>query len=84
MYVLDAVHGWMEIHPVSRLSVLSAAAPPPSAPAAPGGCYPHTPSGNCYEPGGFCPEADAGISGVAGDGEAIMCEDNNGLRWEPV
>jgi hypothetical protein len=26
-YVLDAVHGWMEIHPVSRLSVLSAAAP---------------------------------------------------------
>jgi hypothetical protein len=34
-YVLDAVHGWMEIHPVSRLTVLSAAAPPPSAPAAP-------------------------------------------------
>ena len=31
-YVLDADHGWMEIHPVSRLSVLSVAAPPPPAP----------------------------------------------------
>ena len=78
-YVLDAVHGWMEIHPVSRLTVLSAAAPPPSAAPAPAGCHPHTPSGNCYEPGEFCPEADAGISGVAGDGEPIICEDNNGL-----
>jgi hypothetical protein len=24
------------------------------------------------------------VSGVAGDGEAIKCEDNNGWRWEPV
>lgn len=83
-YVLDADHGWMEIHPVSRLSVLSAAAPPPSAPPAPAGCYPRTSSGNCYEPGEFCPEADAGMRGVAGDGEDIICEDNNGLRWEPA
>jgi hypothetical protein len=22
--------------------------------------------------------------GVAGDGEKIVCEDNNGWRWEPV
>jgi hypothetical protein len=29
-YVLDADHGWMEIHPVSRLSVLSVAPPPPA------------------------------------------------------
>jgi hypothetical protein len=29
-YVLDTTHGWMEIEPVSRLSVLSAAAPPPA------------------------------------------------------
>jgi hypothetical protein len=82
-YVLDADHGWMEIHPVSRLSVLSAAALPP-APPAPTGCYPKTSSGNCYEPGEFCPEADAGMRGVAGDGEAIICENNNGLRWEPT
>jgi hypothetical protein len=62
--------------------------PPPPAPAppppAPSGCYPKTSSGNCYEPGEFCPHADAGMSGVAGDGEAIICEDNNGLRWEPA
>jgi hypothetical protein len=23
------------------------------------------------------------MSGVAGNGEAITCEDNNGWRWEP-
>lgn len=63
--------------------------PPPPAPtispsaAAPSGCYPKTSSGHCYEPGEFCPHADAGMSGVAGDGEAIICENNNGLRWEP-
>jgi hypothetical protein len=64
-------------------------APPPapvassSAPA-PSGCYPKTSSGNCYEPGEFCPHADAGMHGVAGDGKAIICENNNGLRWEPA
>ena len=25
-----------------------------------------------------------GASGVAGDGKKIVCEDNNGWRWEPV
>jgi hypothetical protein len=99
-YVLDADHGWREIHPVSSLSVLSSAAPPPPSPApapptsaapapatsapAPSGCYPKASSGNCYEPGEFCPHADAGMHGVAGDGEAIICENNNGLRWEPA
>ena len=65
--------------------------PPPSAPTppapsspAPSGCYPKASTGNCYEPGEFCPHADAGMRGVAGDGEAIICEDNNGLRWEPA
>jgi hypothetical protein len=65
--------------------------PPPPAPktttappAPPSGCYPTTSSGNCYEPGEFCPHADAGMSGIAGNGEAIICEDNNGLRWEPA
>jgi hypothetical protein len=33
---------------------------------------------------GYLPHADAGMRGVAGDGEAILCEDNNGLRWEPA
>src|SRR5262249_17915478 len=61
--------------------------PPPPAPKAttpPPGCYPKTDSGNCYEPGEFCRTSDAGMRGVAGDGEAIICEDNNGLRWEPA
>jgi hypothetical protein len=65
--------------------------PPPPAPktttappAPPSGCYPTTSSGNCYRAGEFCPHADAGMSGIAGNGEAIICEDNNGLRWEPA
>jgi len=24
------------------------------------------------------------MSGIAENGEAIICEDNNGLRWEPA
>jgi hypothetical protein len=58
--------------------------PPPSPPPPPPtACYPTTSSGNCYEPGEYCPSADHGMSGVAGDGEAITCEYNNGWRWEP-
>lgn len=56
----------------------SAAAPPPAS------CYPTAASGNCYRPGEFCSTADHGMSGVAGDGEKIICEDNNGWRWEPA
>jgi hypothetical protein len=66
--------------------------PPPPSPApapstsaaAPSGCHPTASSGNCYEPGEFCPHADAGMSGIAGDGKAIICENNDGLRWEPA
>ncbi|HYB88392.1 MAG TPA: hypothetical protein VEC76_16155 [Streptosporangiaceae bacterium] len=60
--------------------VTTAPAPPPQ----PSGCYPIASTGNCYEPGEFCPHADAGMTGLAGDGETIICEDNNGLRWEPA
>jgi hypothetical protein len=89
-YVLDADHGWMEIHPVSQISVIgnaassapasSAPAPPPPAPAS---CYPKTSGGNCYEPGEFCSKAEHGETGVAGDGKAITCQDVSGSwRWE--
>lgn len=57
---------------------------PSSAAPAPQGCHPRASSGNCYEPGEFCPHADAGMTGVAGDGKTIICENNNGLRWEPA
>src|SRR5690242_3444835 len=60
--------------------------PPPSSSAAPppASCYPTAASGNCYEPGEFCSLADHGMTGVAGDGERIVCQDNNGWRWEPA
>lgn len=77
-YVLDIDHGWMEIHPVTRLTV-TGSAPPPT----PAGCQPVTSSGNCYEPGEFCPHADAGMTGVAGDGKTITCKLVSGsYRWE--
>ncbi len=60
-----------------------AAAPPPPPATAPAGCHPLTNGGNCYEPGEYCRDADHGTSGVAGDGEAITCEDKDGWRWEP-
>jgi hypothetical protein len=68
------------------------AAPPPppptttpaAAPSTPAGCYPLTNGGNCYRPGEYCRNSDHGASGVAGDGEHIICEDNDGWRWEPA
>jgi hypothetical protein len=47
-------------------------------------CYPTAPSsGNCYQPGQYCPKSDYGATGVAGNGTQIICQANNG-RWEPV
>jgi hypothetical protein len=95
-YVLDADHGWMEIHPVSHITVTghvyiapapTAPAPPPpsSAPPAQAGCYPKTPSGNCYEPGEFCSSAQHGETGVAGDGKTITCANTDpGSTWHWV
>jgi cardiolipin synthase A/B len=57
--------------------------PTPTPTPKPTGCYPTTRSGHCYEPGEDCSNADHGMSGVAGDGEAIICKNNNGWRWEP-
>jgi hypothetical protein len=61
-------------------------AAPPTPPASTAGpsCYPLTNGGKCYEPGEYCRNSDHGMSGVAGDGEAIVCKDNNGWRWEPA
>jgi hypothetical protein len=58
--------------------------PAPVPTPTPTGCYPTTNSGNCYEPGEYCRNADRGTSGVAGDGAAIRCEYANGWRWEPA
>jgi phosphatidylserine/phosphatidylglycerophosphate/cardiolipin synthase-like enzyme len=56
-------------------------APTPPAPA-PAACHPRTGSGHCYEPGEYCSQAEHGMSGIAGDGEAIICENRGGWRWE--
>jgi hypothetical protein len=37
-----------------------------------------------YEPGEYCQDSDQGVTGQAGDGKAITCENNDGLRWEPT
>jgi hypothetical protein len=47
-------------------------------------CHPLTDGGTCYEPGEFCRTSDHGVTGVAGDGKTIVCENNDGWRWEPV
>lgn len=99
-YVLDADHGWLEIHPVSTLTVTGRAVPAPlpatqappssapptlSAPPPPSGCSPKTSSGNCYEPGEFCSTAEHGETGVAGDGKTIKCENTDpGSTWHWV
>jgi hypothetical protein len=59
---------------------LTVASPPPP----PAACYPLSSKGTCYRPGEYCPTADHGQTGIAADGEAIICEDNNGWRWEPL
>ena len=67
-------------HPAPAPSDTSA---PPSS-TAPTGCYPLSDEGTCYEPGEYCRDSDHGATGIAGDGEKIICEDNDGWRWEPA
>lgn len=73
---------------VSPLPPAQPASPPSSAVAgggaAGGSCHPLSNEGTCYEPGEFCRKSDHGVTGVAGDGKTIICEDNDGWRWEPV
>lgn len=47
-----------------------------------GGCYPTSSSGNCYRAGEYCPHSDIGMTGSDASGDPIVCENNNGYRWE--
>ena len=47
-------------------------------------CYPLSNENTCYEPGEYCRSSDNLLVGVAGDQKLIVCENNNGLRWEPI
>ena len=69
--------------PPAPVATVHAVTPPPAATTA-SGCYPLTNGGHCYEPGEYCRASDHGMSGVAGDGERIVCKDNDGWRWQPV
>ena len=82
--------------PTRTVTVTVSPSPPPGQPASPpssavagggaagGSCHPLSNEGTCYEPGEFCRKSDHGVTGVAGDGKTIICEDNDGWRWEPV
>jgi hypothetical protein len=45
-------------------------------------CTPKSNEGTCYRAGEYCRDADHGDTGWTADGEEIMCEDNDGWRWE--
>jgi len=47
-------------------------------------CYPISDENTCYQPGEFCRDDDHGVTGRTADGESIICEDNDGWRWEPA
>jgi len=70
--------------PVVSHSVAPPAAVGGQSATRPGSCHPLTNGGKCYEPGEFCRVSDQGVTGLAGDGETIVCENDNGLRWVPV
>jgi hypothetical protein len=74
-------------HPVSPPPTTPPVTTPPTTPSTTppttATCYPLTDGGNCYEPGEFCRNSDHGKKGIAGDGDRIVCEDNDGWRWEP-
>jgi len=77
-------HPQAQSTPSPSPTLTHSAAPPPAPTTAPAACSPLTNGGNCYEPGEYCRNSDHGMSGVAGDGEKIICADNDGWRWEPV
>ena len=73
-------------HPPAAAAAPSPPSPPAASPppASQVSCYPLSDEGTCYKPGEYCRDSDQGMTGVAGDGESIICEDNDGLRWEPT
>jgi hypothetical protein len=71
-------------HPAASPSAAPVAAQPVASPTTAASCYPLSDEGTCYEPGEYCRDDDHGMSGIAGDSENIVCEDNDGWRWEPA
>lgn len=80
----STVPGSNASQPSARGATAPAMGSQPAAATGPGGCHPLTNAGGCYEPGEFCRTTDHGVTGLAGNGETIKCEDANGWRWEPI
>ena len=70
--------------PVTQPAQAPSPAPVVTQPAASPSCSPISDEGTCYEQGEYCRDDDHGMTGVAGNGGSIVCEDNNGWRWEPA
>ena len=66
--------------PPPPTTTTTTAAPAPTPTSA--GCY-IDPEGNCYRAGEYCPDSLHGQT-VQGESGPIICEDNNGWRWEPA
>jgi hypothetical protein len=82
-YVVSATAAPSTTVPTAAVPVTGApASVPAAAPAS--SCYPKTDGGNCYKAGELCRSSDHGASGLAGNGESIKCENNDGWRWEPA
>jgi hypothetical protein len=73
-------------HAVAPATTAPPATQPPTtaavAPPATTGCY-IDPEGNCYFAGEYCPDKLHGQTVQGGSG-LIICENNNGWRWEPA
>ena len=73
--------------PTPRSTPKPTVAPRPPTPKPASTCTPLSNSGTCYEAGEFCRNSDIGRRGVAGNGEAIICEEKAGTsrgRWYPA
>jgi len=70
--------------PPPPVTATTVAPPAPPTTAGSAGCSPIDDEGGCYEPGEYCRDDDHGMTGRAGNGETIVCEDHNGWYWEPA
>jgi cardiolipin synthase A/B len=84
----DAAGGHQQAQPAAPHGATTPSSMPSAVQGSPtsggSGCYPITDEGGCYMPGEYCRGDDHGVTGRAGNGEAIVCEDKNGWYWEPA
>ena len=78
----DISHGQPQ-QTITAPPVTTAAPTPATSPNPAASCTPIDDEGACYEPGEYCRDDDHGMTGRAGNGQTITCEDQNGTwYWE--